>query len=183
MKAMADSMSSVDNNKPGLEQDNKSSDLGRRLQQSAAQTDVLQPPSEAMRRLQDGVGDAAAQEDEALRQRLLTEPQLMPNVDPQALAPSRVEGSATLKVDIAAPPGTRTDVDADGLFKQTEISRIRPDGKTAVMASKTNAGHAMESASNLARQISTKHLRGAIFQTGTDGRNGRRVAVTSIQNR
>jgi hypothetical protein len=113
--------------KPGLEQETKSGDLARRIQQSAAdvQIDLQQkPPSDAMRLLQDPMQE---QQDQTVRDLLLQQPQAMPSVDQitQALASNKVEGSATLKVDIASPAGTRVNVDADGLFRQTEVSRRR----------------------------------------------------------
>ena len=113
--------------KPGLEQETKTGDQARRLQQSATEqlNDIRQPSNEAMKRLSDDGSTFRKEDDDKLRQRLLQPPQLMtPSIDPQAFS-TKVEGSATLKVDIAAPPGTKAVVDADGLFSQTEMKRRR----------------------------------------------------------
>jgi hypothetical protein len=116
--------------KPELQQDSKAGDLGRRLQQSAIdlqQVSLRESPSDAMRQLQGRAFVDQRREDQALRDRLLQPPQLLPGVDQitAALANQKVEGSATLKVDIAAPPGTRTDLRVAGLFNETEINRRR----------------------------------------------------------
>jgi hypothetical protein len=116
--------------KPELQQDSKAGDLGRRLQQSAIdlqQISLRQSPSDAMRQLQDRASVDQRREDQTLRDRFLMQPQLMPAVDQitAALANQKIEGEARLKVDIAAPPGTRTAVSVAGLFNETEINRRR----------------------------------------------------------
>ena len=50
-------------------------------------------------------------------------PAAAPRLDSNALGANKVEGSATLKVDIAAPPGTRTAVNIAGIFDKTELRR------------------------------------------------------------
>jgi hypothetical protein len=117
--------------KPGLQQETKAAELARRAQDSASelQTNVQPEPNESMRRLKDFPDERQRQQqDDLLKQRLLQAPQLMPDISQLTDALSganKVEGSAMLKVDIAAPPGTRTSINADGLFKQTEVKRRR----------------------------------------------------------
>jgi hypothetical protein len=101
----------------------KSSEATQRI---TDQINYTQSPSVAMKSL---VEDRSQrQEDDKFRQRLMQPPVLGPNIDQitQALgAANKVEGSATLTVDIAAPQGTKATIDADGLFGQTEMKRRR----------------------------------------------------------
>jgi hypothetical protein len=114
--------------KPGLEQDTKTGEAARRLQQGTVeQLSNIKPPADETMRMIDAAINNQKQDDDTLRNVLVQQPQLMPSADQltEALSNQKVEGAATLKVDIAAPPGTKTAVGFHGLFKQSEVRRRR----------------------------------------------------------